>query len=385
MLLIVGLILAPMTGLRIWKVGPGEILLLVWSFGNINRVFKLKINNYNLAFWFTFISLIIFGTGFGIIRYPAQVVPSQIFTWFYLMFISIAVYSGLKSKEHSYLILILKRTAIYTVLWNFFLYIYSFIVSTNFLGAPIWYGSGTRYSGGATNPHQIALALGVYIIIILFFVKCSKKLLNKIGLLVLFFLALFLSFETRSSTLVLALFVSFMYLFFITLVSIDKSKLSKIVIFTFVLMSLLAIAVVFSNQIYTFIYGWVANDPNGLGRLEIYSTIIDSLNKNWIFGLGPGNHAGYGNYEYHNTYLEIVAMSGILGFAVYFLYSVKIFLVTKNNIYLQSVIILLYSYGLAGFAMRRLIFWGILMFITVITEKQREKSRADYVCNGGVK
>ena len=29
--LIIGIVLAPMTGLRIWKIGPGEVLCLFWS------------------------------------------------------------------------------------------------------------------------------------------------------------------------------------------------------------------------------------------------------------------------------------------------------------------------------------------------------------------
>ena len=30
----------------------------------------------------------------------------------------------------------------------------------------------------------------------------------------------------------------------------------------------------------------------------------------------------------------------------------------------------MYAYGLAGFAMRRLVYWGILMFVLVIAEKK---------------
>lgn len=378
MILIIGVVLAPMTGLRIWKIGPGEILVFIWCLFNVKRIMNLKLNNYNLRFWISFISLIILGSTYSILRYPEQVIISQILTWFYLMFVSIAIYSGLSGRDLNYLILLIKNIAIYTIIWNLFLYVYSFTVSSSFFGAPLWYG-GVRYSGGATNPHQIAVALGAYIFILIFFLINEKRLPNKIVFLFLILTAVHLSLETGSSTLIMAIAISFTYLLFIKLINIDKSIHSKVAISTFIISVFLVVLAIYGNELNSMLYNWIADDPNGIGRLEIYSTITDSLDKNWLFGLGPGNHAGYGNYEYHNTYLEILAMCGILGLIVYIFYTIKIFRITSMNSYFQAAIVSLYSYGFAGFAMRRLVFWVILMIIVVLAEKQRDSLKSESI------
>lgn len=368
-LLLLGIILAPMTGFRIWKVGPSELLVFLWCILNIRSIFKLKWSNYNVKFWLLFIILIILGTMFGVINYPNQVVVSQLITWFYIMFISIFIYSGLRIKPLDYAEELLKRIVIFGTLWYFFLFIYSLFVSSNFFGAPLWYGSGARFSGGATNPHQIAVAIGAYLFISIRYAIKSETKVNKISYIVLAILALMMGIATKSSTLIMALVLSSAFLIFIYLVKLSKSRYYTLASIFLLISILTTVMYIKFDSIYSFIFGWIESDPNGVGRLIIYSTISDTLEKNALFGLGPGIHAGFGNYEYHNTYLEIIAMSGILGIILYFIYSFKIYKIIKNDKLFLAAVSSLYIYGFAGFAMRRLVFWAFLMIILVIAEK----------------
>ena len=112
-----------MTGLRISKVGPAELLVLVWILLNMKNIVKLKINNYNTVFWFVFMFLLSVGSGYGIIFYPNQVSITQLITWLYLMIISLGIYQVFKLKKVTYSTNFLKKLVIVTILWYFFFFI----------------------------------------------------------------------------------------------------------------------------------------------------------------------------------------------------------------------------------------------------------------------
>ena len=143
----------------------------------------------------------------------------------------------------------------------------------------------------------------------------------------------------------------------------------------FRLIILLVITIIVSLlyiDIYTGILEWIKLDPNGLGRFDIFSTIFLPFSKSPLVGLGPGGHAYGGIMEFHNTYLEILAMGGILGLLIFIIYSIKIFNTLKTDYRLVFIILPLYMYGVAGFAMRRLVYWSILMIVIVFAEKLYE-------------
>ena len=364
-----------MTGLRISKVGPAELLVLVWILLNMKNIVKLKINNYNTVFWFVFMFLLSVGSGYGIIFYPNQVSITQLITWLYLMIISLGIYQVFKLKKVTYSTNFLKKLVIVTILWYFFLYLYSLIINNTFLGAPLWYGTD-RFSGGADNPHQIAVLLVALTPLILKYMSAAKSIKYKIYYFVLFIIAIFLGFETKASTLQLSIFISIAFLLIMKIMNLNKNKRNKILMLVILLFIFSGSIMLLYEKIMNFIYIWITNDPNGLGRFEIFSTITDTLEKNWIFGLGPGTHAFYGYEEFHNTYLEIIAMSGIIGMLNFIWYTIKKFRIYSVDIYFVSSTIALYVYGLAGFSMRRLIYWSIIMLMLAISEnKEKEIDR----------
>ena len=85
--------------------------------------------------------------------------------------------------------------------------------------------------------------------------------------------------------------------------------------------------------------------------------------------MGPGFHALGGTIEYNNTDLEIIAMSGLVGFAIFVVFTVRILLLLRVDYTLMLIALPLYVYGFSGFAMRRLAYWSILMTIIVAAEK----------------
>lgn len=370
-LLIIGVILAPMTSLRFWKVGPGEILVVTWCLFNSYKNSRLKFSGYHFDFWILFLLSILIGTFFGLVIAPLQVLPSQLVTYIYLMLISLGTYIGVQDKTLSEIELIVEKISLYGIVWNLFLFIYSILISPQFLNASLWYGEQSRFSGGGTNPHQLAVFLSAIIFI------CYRNLLKKSGSkrwinLVLIIIGIYLAYQTASSTLNMALTITA----FLALVQFIVSKFiykDRFLISILLIIIGLIIFVINFNSVFSILRVWIESDPNGLGRIEIFTSINDTLSKSPLFGLGPGTHALQGTAEYHNTYLEVIAMSGIVGLSIYYVYTI----VTLKNMMIDTTLVLiilpLLLYGLAGFAMRRLVYWVILMLVISISEKKSNK------------
>lgn len=366
-LLIAGLTLAPMTSLRIWKIGPGEVFCLLWG---IKFLYSTRIKHNDIVFFFIlFLPALLLGSLAGYIIAPSELSPSDLLTWIYLGVIAISIYKGLKCNSREYNDNLLFLFGIVAMLWYLFLFLFSRYVSRYFLGAPLWY-SGRRFSGGATNPHQVAVLLCALCFIFIRQVLLKRNLLISIlGLVV----SIFLIVGTESSTAIMSVALGvFIGAFFFVGDYAGKYK-KKIMLIMVVAIILLAI-IGFNNFIDLFIR-WVSKDTNGLGRLDIFASFPNTFIKSPIVGLGPGVHGRNGTIEFHNTYLEVLAATGLFGGIVFLVFSVRIF---KKAIFadwkLLLILISMYAYGLAGFAMRRLVFWGVISFVVVIAEQRIENN-----------
>lgn len=374
-LLIIGFVLAPMTGLRIMKVGPAEVFCLLWCIGYFKRYLRLNMKNFLVRFWLGFLYTIILGALYGIIFYPEELILSQIFTYIFLMIISFGIYVGLKGKELKYIEEMLRKMCVFSSVWYMFLFLYSRVVSGTFLGAPLWY-EGRRFTGGGTNPHQIAVLISAVIFISFrLIVKNKDNFKCKVKYIILIWFNLFIGLKTMSSTLIMAIFITgIIGVWFVLINNSQKTKKKKIMVRSMSIILVSMIFIVLFSDILNQIYSWIANDPNGIERLDIFISITESFKKSPIVGLGPGIHGLNGSIEYHNSYLEIIAMSGVIGFSIFIIFTKKIFQLISVDYSLILIILPLYLYGLAGFSMRRLVYWIILIIVIVLAEKIKEQT-----------
>lgn len=357
-LLILAFILAPMTGLRVWKVGPAEALCVLWSISQFKHILTLRIKDSFIAFWFPFLFAALIGSCIGEWFYPAESNINGMLVWLYLASVSLATYSGLKRKSHDQLATMLIMVCYGTVIWYFGLYIYSLLVSRYFVGARLWYGY--RFTGGAANPHQIALLFSVVVLYLLFTLLEQMNNPKKWILVLYAGLTFFLLYKTYSTT-ALAATVCGIVILCVTMVF--KTTRARIV---FALVILLLI-VVNGDKLYELFMAWVASDANGMGRFNLIAQFPTTFWKSPVFGLGPGTHAG--GMEYHNTYLEVFATGGLVGFIFFLRYSVALFKNTYFTPGALAILSALYVYGLAGFGMRRLVYWIMISFIYCIADK----------------
>ncbi len=367
LLLIIGLCLAPMTRLRFWKIGPGELLCIIWC---IKPLLSRKILVGSLTKFYTaFLGFMILGTIVGGIVAPDELEISGLLTWAFLGLMAILFYQGLKQNSLDYNEYLLSLFAYVVIAWYFFLFVYSKVIGNVFFGISLWYGT-RRFAGGATNPHQLAeLLCGVMFVFLRNIFKSNKSLFN----VVFFGTATFLLIQTRSSTgeFAVALTVLFAIIFrfsdsFIT----SRGKLiGSLIVFA------IPILLLISPTIYKMFMSWVASDPNGLGRFTILSSFPSTFATSPLVGLGPGVHAMGGSIEFHCTYTEILAATGIFGGIVFVVYSTRLF---RNVIIcdwtLLPIVLSLYVYGLGGFAMRRLIYWGLIAMVTTIEVQIKYKT-----------
>ena len=361
-ILIIGLCLAPMTGLRIWKIGPAEVLCLLWGIKYLSagRLSKSGIT----IFFLSFILALSIGSLVGYYIAPNELRLTDLLTWIYLGLISISIYEGLRTKTLSYnekLFYLFAKTA---TIWYLFLYIFSRTISRSFLGAPLWYSSA-RFSGGGTNPHQIAVLLcGLTFVYLRKIIKKEKVGANSLYLII----CLFLMIQTASSTGVMAVALGIaIAMYFLVSDLFPGHRTAALVVLTLIIILILVVG---ATSFMSLFIRWIEKDPNGLGRFHIFSSFNRTFSKSPLFGLGPGIHGLDGYIEFHNTYIEILAASGLVGGLLFLVYSVRLFkTVLRADWKLVPIVVSMYAYGLAGFAMRRLVYWGLIAFVTVISEQ----------------
>ena len=366
-LLIIGLTLAPMTGLRIWKVGPGEVLCLLWGIQHLFRSKSLKSSMF--LFFVPFLLAMGAGSIAGYIIAPEELTIDGLLTWIYLAVTAISLYEGLKTKTLEYNETLLFTFAEIATLWNLFLFLYSRFVRNTLFGAPLWY-HGVRFSGGGTNPHQIAILLcGLTFVFLRSFLKKQKRFRS----LVFMVACIYLMLMTASSTGILAIaFGLAVTAYFFIADLFPRRKFSALVVLTVLIF---LVVLIFARLLYRQFMDWVAEDKNGMGRFGIFSSFGESFIRSPLFGLGPGVHGRGGMIEFHNTYLEILAATGVVGGIVFIVYTFGLFRKTLAADWKLFVVIAsMYAYGLASFAMRRLVFWGLIVFSLVISEQIYKKT-----------
>lgn len=375
LILILGIILAPMTEMRLWKMGPSEILCFIWCTRYLHAILHSRLGNFLTAFWIGFFLTITAGTFFCMAFYPGEStgIPGLL-TWFFLMYFSLGMYYGLSRRTIPDILRIARNIIFGSVLWNAFLLFYHNAVSPYFLGARIFY-AGVRYAGGASNPHQVAiLSLGMLFLSLYFIFRVKLSRLNQVlfaGCAGFYFYIILL---TRSTTALMAMVAAGALLAFILVYRAKKSTRGRQLIIVVTLLA--AVVVLFFGYVFLFdaFINWVASDSNGLGRFELFSYILDPVAKNPLFGLGDGTHSNGGISEFHNSYFEIIAMSGLVGVVLFAWFTVKLVKVLRVDPVLLVLSFAMYIYGLAGFGLRRMPYWALTTICILLAEKLKRQN-----------
>lgn len=369
-LLVLGTVMAPMHELRsAAKVGPGELLVAVWCVVGWLSSPRVRLPRIDSGYWLVWLVIVALGSIVGLNRLASGTSPSQLLTWIYLGFVALSVYAIMRSQPLHVMNRVLATIGATSVVVYAFLMAYWTFVGRDFLGLALDF-SGVRFTGGGTNPHQVAVLMVVAIFINLRVALEARKMSTRLVFLGLAGLALWPALGTQSDTLVLALVGS--ALLAGVLMVAHSPLVPKGTNVTLVVIGALILAIAFRNQIVQALWDFILADRNGLGRLELWSEVGGALEQSPLIGLGPGGHS-IGNYwEFHSTYVEVLAMSGILGFTLFLAYN--LYLLSKVARYPTLLLIAspLFLYGISGFAARRLPYWVVLMLVVAIADSAYE-------------
>ena len=373
-ILIIGITLSPMNRLRTWKVGPGELLCILWSLKYIWQLLTVTINNCLLRFWLVFLPVIVVGTAYGQLFFPKETEPGALLTWVYFFFISVSIYTGMSTKSPEQIKKFLVILSTVVTLWYMFLYIYSKNVSRIFLGVNLWYWQ-VRYSGGGNNPHLLASLIAGVMFFNVYLLFDKGSVLKKILPLICTVFNLIIALATKSSTLYISLVVTMVSFAVYRILTVIPGKRGKwVALSVMVIITSLFLGLTWT-QLYEMIYAAISGDANGMGRLEIFKSIVVTLKKNWVFGLGPGTHGMDGTIEYHNTYLEILAMGGVIGLGLFTAFSWRLYKLIRPYRWMLFGVLPLYLYGMGGFTMRRLSSWAILAILIACADRSNEAAK----------
>ena len=373
--LIIGVTLSPMNYLRIWKVGPGELLCLLWGVKYLRNILFQSVNSYLTRFWLLFLLVISIGTAYGKIFYPKETIVSGLLTWLYFFLMSEGVYVGMREKRPDQIRQILYWMSVVVSCWYMFLYVYSLTINRFFFGIRLWF-AGVRFSGGGNNPHLMATLIAV----VMFFnvyelfepgTPLWKRILSASCIVFCFII----SKATKSSTLLVAIIITVLAFLFYKIMKMFTVKRDKWIAFSIIVIISTLFLGLFWGKLVDGITEWINEDANGAGRLQIFKSISITLKKNWLVGLGPGIHGLDGYIEYHNSYLEVLAMGGIIGFGIFAMFTYRLFQSLSVQPGMMFALIPIYAYSLAGFSMRRLCFWVVAATLIAYCEiLQNEKA-----------
>ena len=363
---IIATILIPMDGLRLGKVGPAEILMLVWCLFNLDKTKNMMKSKLLIEFWLVFLSVLLLSTSYGVIYYPEESWSfAGVITYVYFAIVSIMVCQTFCGRSINSIYAVVKWISFGSSIWYFSLYILAKRGMTSLLGAPLWFYS--KFTGGAQNPNKLASYLNFIFVLSIIVFKTSKKWYEKCLGLVCLGIVFFIGATTDSKMFILAVVATIGMLIIFEILKIF-SEIDKIRFVT-TSISLLCMMIMFLyDEIYMLFYKIVASDSNGLGRFRLFASITYTLEKNPIIGLGPGGHALNGTQAYHSTYFEILAMVGIVGMFVFVIFSIK--LIKKVWAYKVWIVLIgmLYFLGIAHFAFRSFEYWVAVGLAIAVAE-----------------
>lgn len=368
-LLVAAICLAPATSLRVGpKVGPGELLAVLWLFlvfasGRLN-----EISAADLGFWAALITSFIIGSFIGLSLTPMETNVEDLLIWAFLGIVYVGSANAFRGSGSAYVGRSLRAIAALSAISQLGLFLYSVRVSSNLFGYPLWFGQGARYSGLADNPHQVALLLAASSVILVaqvFDAKANHRLLA----LFLAAASLYVGYYTYSSTLVASLAVGFSFILLRSVCQRLGGRGQAFALMLFVAAALVAM----SRSLAAIGASFVSADDNGEGRFELWSDWSRVANLSPLFGLGPGLHAADGRMEFHNTVIEIFGAGGLVAAIIFVAFHARLLVASLRGPIIGLAVVPLIAYGVAGFSGRRLVYWGIVgLVIALIREVRRE-------------
>ena len=396
-LFIWGIIFAPMTALRIFKFGPGEVLLILcmllmvykqYAAGSLIRLnFSTIISRYQIAN----LVMMMIGMGTRALFYQESTGISNsltdIFSHVFMLLLAGSIITFLGQEDARKINRKIQKITIYGAALYGFLLFYARFINTSLFGHRLWLGYYYRFLGLALNPHQIGMITGAGLFFSLYLANLPETKTREKRLLfasaVIWFIV---SLSLQSDTLTLCYILLVVIYLFLRIVKSGRDLYTRRINLSILFLVCLILFIVLLPRLTDLFVGFVSEAGNGLGRVELWISGLGQFAERPVClftGLGPGSGTGMfmsksGNeIEAHNTYVQQILDSGIiicLFYWVMILNLLKGFL--KNNTYLLLCVLYFVLYGFGGNMNKRVLVWFTYSIVYLLFKKENEKRAA---------
>ncbi|MFA7090242.1 MAG: O-antigen ligase family protein [Arcobacteraceae bacterium] len=368
------------TQLRLFNLplGFGEIILLLLgfyviysqnSYEVIKEIFKNKIL---VLFWLLYLLILTLGSLYTVyvdIHLEPRMIVHDYLAYFFILMVIIILQLQNDYKENDYT---MQKTIIFIVI--FFSLV--FIIPQSFFetfGLMKYYGGeGARFTALSKNPNQLSLLYSPILFLTIYYFKDKRRIL-----FVLLILELVVITQIKGQALYLSIIsgVISLFIYYLCIEIQKRRKLKFFLLFNFIIILCFLIIVALE---YSFIYKIVfdifvsiVDDSRTLAlhRITLLINGFSNFMLSPIIGLGGGPHSYLEivnhTSEAHNTLIDILTQTGIIGFFMYIIlfYYIGKHLINQKKIFLFSALIALFVFSLFHFVLRQPIFWFYLFYL----------------------
>ena len=308
-----------------------------------------------------------------------------------LFMIFTALYAVLKGTTPSYLIRYCAQIVLFVVLsllelnereneilkWVFSVssavYAVLSVVSTFLYGRSGYFHESVRLFGTYIDPNYLTIPFVVACVIMFDRLLNGPNRLPALILLVVNFTAIVVA-ASRGSILCLVAAITFVLIFFITN---KKQSFGKVLSMIFLISVLIAVSIILINKQFSGqvdrILDMDFNDGNG--RIEIWSKGLAAFRRSPILG----NGFGYMQMQYgtlaHNTFIQLLAESGLVGTGVFIVFMIMMFRKAIGYSRLFFVIMLSASIQFMFLdVIDNRTLWIVFIWIAMLPEKKKKKN-----------
>lgn len=331
-------------------------------------------------FWVTFIVAVSIGTLVGVNLTPDETQALDLFTWFYLAIISVGTDSVARNRTSCQISALLRTWAVGFTTINGVLYFLTTVGVSSIGSVPLTFW-GQRFTGGSVNPHLIAMPLAMALYVQLSTAITTKEVMRKAVYLALGVVSYVVVLATVSSTALAAIWATAVTAPVLIFSASRRTRERRFVALTASFVVLILVFLLSWDRVSDFFVSFVESDPSGADRLDRWKGFTYILDTSPFVGLGPGVHAPLGG-EFHNSYIEILAFSGVFGLVALVVFLVAT-IVRLSGFGLSVAIALPGMYfGIAGFSLRRLTFWVVLSLLLGAMQSPSETRPSHVKCSG---
>ncbi len=370
-LLMLSIVLAPFSQLRISFFGLAEIILIsAFIYESTRKIKKKQLKQfYFTKFWLIYLLLISISSGYNQVILGREIdsLFGMIFDYSSYIFVLISCFVFEKvfidSRINTYLMI--KNIFFLSSLFLLFLYILSFFTSSIFGLQLMFYD---RFSPLVDNIHQIAMVLVILPFVGIKIIKVEQSFFIKLSVFILSLLDIVMAISTGASKAPMGILLGiFVYL----LRSTIKNNKFFIILILFTVTGVVGFLIIDNSLL---IETYFSDIDGGGARAFLYVEGFHKALESLIIGYGAGPHIWFNNEwsDSHSTLITVLLQGGLIGIVFLFILFAKVIVRLLNQPVFFASLFPILIYLLGGDLMRKYYIWLFIIIFFYYRKRDEE-------------